>query len=226
MEKNETIRPSLLSGDFTHLAKDVKEMISLGIKDCHFDVMDGSFVKSISFGEPIFKALNTKFGKKISFDVHLMTLHPIRQMEQYAFLGAKEISIHYEALKGDVMKQVEKFRKKFPDVRIGLAFNPATDVSLVLPFGNLFDYFLVMSVVPGKGGQPFIEGSEEKIARLSEMRKQNHLSFKIMVDGGINENNAALCYKSGADYLVCGSYYFKCNDKKEMLMRMKETFAR
>lgn len=221
MEKEKTIRPSLLGGDFTHLAKDVKEMISLGIEDCHFDVMDGSFVKSISFGEPVFKALYDKFHGKINFDVHLMTLNPVRQMEQYALLGATEIAIHYEALKGN-FKSVERFKKKYPSVKVGLSINPDTDVSLVLGLGNVFDYFLVMSVVPGKGGQSYIEGSEKKVLRLAKAREQNHLSYKIIVDGGINDRTAKLCLSAGADYLVCGSFYFKSADKKELLKKMKE----
>ncbi|MFA6860793.1 MAG: ribulose-phosphate 3-epimerase [Bacilli bacterium] len=216
MEKETLIRPSLLSSDFTDLKKDLRSLTALKITHCHFDVMDGTFVDNISFGEPFFKSVNDKYSKKITFDVHLMTEDPLRQARQFALLGAKEISFHYEALHNKYRKY-RKLRKDFPDVKFGLAFSPETDVSLVIGLASMFDFFLVMSVVPGKGGQSYIPGSENKVKRLDQIRKMNKLNFQIGVDGGLNEITGPLCYQNGADFLVMGSYFFHAPDRKKAL---------
>ncbi len=216
MEKENLIRPSLLSADFLHLCHDVEAMISLNITHCHFDVMDGTFVKEISFGQPLFRSLKGYFAD-IIFDVHLMTENPLFQAESFLSLGAKEVCFHYEVMTlGDIMK-IAKLKESYPDSKIGIAISPETkteEIQTVLP---LFDYVLVMSVVPGKGGQPFIEGSETKIAKLAKIRDENKLSYQIGVDGGINDKTAPICIESGADFLVAGSYYFKSDDKKHAL---------
>lgn len=216
MEKENLIRPSLLSADFLHLSQDVEEMISLGITHCHFDVMDGSFVKEVSFGQPLFRSLK-KYFSDIVFDVHLMTLNPLVQAESFLSLGAEEVCFHYEAMTlGDIMK-INQLKEKYPTCKIGIAISPETSVNEILTVLPLFDYVLVMSVVPGKGGQAFIEGSEKKIADLDNIRKEKNLSFFIGVDGGINERTAPLCENGGADFLVAGSYYFKAQDRKRAL---------
>lgn len=217
MEKETVIRPSLLSGDFSHLGKDVEEAISYGIASLHFDVMDGTFVEDISFGEPVFKNLMSNYGSQIDFDVHLMVVDPLKQLRRFASLGAKEVAIHFEALHQEDYESLAAIRKEFPDLKIGLAFNPSTsvaDIKLRLP---LFDYVLVMSVVPGKGGQSFLDGSDRKTKELADYRKENNLSYLIGVDGGINDFTGPICYASGVDYLVAGSYYFKAKDRKKTL---------
>lgn len=224
MEKETLIRPSLLSADFTNLNKDLRTLIALKITHCHFDVMDGTFVNNISFGEPLFKSVNDRYGKKITFDVHLMTLSPLRQAKQFALLGAKEISFHYEAMHNH-FNQVKRLKKQFPNVKFGLAVSPETDISFVLGLTNLFDYFLIMSVIPGKGGQSFIPGSELKVKRLAEVRKMNNLHFEIGVDGGLNDITGPLCYQNGADFLVMGSYFFKAPDRALALEKVHKNLA-
>ncbi|MFA6829925.1 MAG: ribulose-phosphate 3-epimerase [Bacilli bacterium] len=225
MEKENLIRPSLLSADFLHLSRDLNEMKKLGISHCHYDVMDGTFVSSVSFGEPLFSQVNAKYGKYITFDVHLMTISPLRQFRQYALIGAKEISFHYEAISNDDLAKIPELRKEFPEVKIGLAISPETDVSLILGIANMFDFFLIMSVVPGKGGQGFIQGSENKIRRLVQARQLNHFNYTIGVDGGINEQTALKCYEAGADFMVCGSYYFKSKDRQSILDGINHTLG-
>lgn len=219
MEKETVIRPSLLSADFLHLQKDIEEMIACHITHCHFDVMDGSFVENISFGKTIFDAVKP-FQDQIIFDVHLMTLDPLRQVENFASYGAKEISFHFEVMTlGDIVK-IKEFRDKYPEVKLGLAFSPETAVEELYQILPLLDFVLVMSVVPGKGGQAFLEESKEKIEKLVAFRKEHRLSYQIGVDGGINEKTGPLCLSLGADYLVAGSYYFKSADKKEALKKI------
>jgi ribulose-phosphate 3-epimerase len=217
MEKETLIRPSLLSADFSALGKDVEEAIDLAIEQIHFDVMDGTFVDNISFGEPVFASLNKKYGDKMVFDVHLMVINPLKQLVQFAELGAKEVAIHFEAMMPGDYDAIAEIKSRFPGLKVGLAINPLTSIASVEPVLDEFDFVLVMSVVPGKGGQSFIEGSELKIQELAELRDSLKLTYKIGVDGGINATTAPLCYKAGADYMVAGSYYFKAKDRAAVL---------
>lgn len=225
MEKEERVlRPSLLSADFSCLEKQIDEMIDLGIKDCHFDVMDGSFVDEISFGEPVFRSLVKKYSGKIDFDVHLMTLNPEKQIRQFYICGAREICFHFETFDRDT-SSILRMKEEMPGLRLGIAFSPETDVKDVLPYLHLFSSVLVMSVVPGKGGQSYIPGSEDKIRILDEYRKKNVLPYLIGVDGGINKDTARLVYQSHVDWMVCGSYYFKAADKKRLLCEFHDSIG-
>jgi ribulose-phosphate 3-epimerase len=217
MEKENLVRPSLLSADFNHLGNDIEECISLGISHIHYDVMDGTFVDDISFGEPVFGKVNQAYGNQVTFDVHLMTFTPLKQVELFARIGVKEICFHYEMLTLGDIPRLREVRSKYPELMIGIAFSPETQVEELKDILSFFDYVLVMSVVPGKGGQKFIPGSEDKVAWLNHFRKEANLSYTIGVDGGINEVTGPLCTRNGADFLVAGSYYFKSKDKKACL---------
>ena len=217
MEKENLVRPSLLSADFNHLGEAIEEAISLGVSHIHYDVMDGTFVDNISFGEPVFKRVNLIYGNQVTFDVHLMTVNPLKQVEQFAQLGCKEICFHFEALTLGDIPRIREVRDRYPGIKIGLAFSPETSVEELKTILNFFDYVLVMSVVPGKGGQKFILGSEKKIAQLNEFRSTFHLPYTIGVDGGINDKTGILCIENGVDWMVAGSYYFSANDKKAAL---------
>lgn len=213
MEKEEyLIRPSLLSSSFLSLQDDIEEMISLNIKSCHYDVMDGTFVEQISFGQPILKSILKTYKDRINFDVHLMTINPLKQVNSFLELGSRDITFHYEVIADDLNSYIN-LKKEYPDLKLGIAISPETEEKKIFSILKYFDSVLVMSVVPGKGGQKYIEGSEDKIKNLSTFRKDNNLNFIIGVDGGINEKTGALCHKNGADYLVCGSYYFKASDR-------------
>lgn len=225
MEKETVIRPSLLACDFLHLGEAVEEMISLHINSAHFDVMDGNFVPSISFGQPIFQSLKPYFDQ-ISFDVHLMVNNPLEQMDSFFQLGSEEVTIHVESLGKEGREQLLLMKAKYPGRRIGLALSPESDISLLFPYLDLVDEILIMSVVPGKGGQKYIVGSEEKIAALAKGKKESHASYLIGVDGGINDTTGPLCLEHGADFLVAGSYYFKAEDKKEALAKIHQGVRR
>ncbi len=220
MEKETLIRPSLLSADFNNLSKDIEECIALGITHIHYDVMDGTFVDEISFGEPIFRKVNEAYGDKITFDVHLMTVNPMKQVNLFASLGVKEICFHYEALTLGDIPRIKEVKAKYPSLKLGIAFSPDTETKEVKTVISFFDYVLVMSVVPGKGGQKYIPGSEDKIGELDSYRKKFNLNYFIGVDGGINDSTAPLCVNAGADFLVAGSYYFKSTDRKKCLQSL------
>ncbi len=221
MDKEEKIRPSLLASDYLHIGRDINQIIKLGLKTVHFDVMDGSFVDDITFGEPLFRTLSSKYRGKISFDVHLMVDTPFKHVRSFYEAGAREISFHYENTKGSVDK-IAQIREEYPDLKLGLAISPETPVSLVYGLSNLFDYYLIMSVVPGKGGQKFIEGSQEKVRLLSEFRRINNLNFYIGIDGGIDAKRAKELFAIGCDYTVIGSSFFKAEDKESFIKEALE----
>ncbi len=216
MDKEEKIRPSLLASDFLDIGRDVSDICRLGLKKVHFDVMDGSFVDDISFGEPLYRALMKKFDGKLEFEVHLMVDTPFEHVESFYGAGAREISFHYENT-FDRMDQVSMIKENHPDLKLGLAISPKTKISSVYGLYNLFDYFLIMSVVPGKGGQEFIGESEDKLKKLSRFRKDNRLGFCIGMDGGIDAKKAKRLFSLGLDYAVTGSSYFKAEDKKAFI---------
>ena len=221
MEKETVVRPSLLSASFLHLDEDIKEAIQYGITHIHFDVMDGRFVEQISFGEPIFSQVQKGYGKEVVFDTHLMVEHPLEQVRQFALLGAEEISVHFEALSVSDFIGLSRIREEYLTLKIGLAISPETKVEEILSVLPAFDFILVMSVVPGKGGQKFIPDALDKIASLDQIRKEKGYTYTIGVDGGINDVTGPLCLNSGVDFLVAGSYYFHAQDRKEVIRRIK-----
>jgi ribulose-phosphate 3-epimerase len=221
MEKETVIRPSLLACDFLHLQEELEECMEHGFTHIHFDVMDGNFVEEISFGEPLFRKVQEKFGDDITFDVHLMVVNPIDQIRLFAALGAREISLHFEAMcVGDVI-ELTKIEQEYPSLKIGLAISPETKVEEMREFATAFDFVLVMSVHPGKGGQKFMPEALEKIKQLAALREEKGAQFEIGVDGGINEENGSLCVKAGANFLVAGTSYFKAKDRYESVKRIK-----
>ena len=216
MDKEEKIRPSLLACDYLHVGRDMEDVCKLGLKKVHFDVMDGSFVNDITFGEPLYRALKKKFDGKLEFEVHLMVDTPFEHVESFYEAGAREISFHYENT-SDRMDRVLRIKENHPDLKLGLAISPETKISSVYGLYNLFDYFLIMSVVPGKGGQKFIEESEEKLKMLSQFRKDNRLGFHIGMDGGIDAKRAKRLFSLGLDYAVTGSSYFNAEDRESFI---------
>ena len=145
-----------------------------------------------------------------------MTKDPLRHVRQFYALGARNIAIHYETL-DEGMDGIKRVKDELPGLSLSLAFSPETKTSLVMPFHSLFDGFLVMSVVPGKGGQSFMPEALEKIAMLDYFRRSNGLTFDIAVDGGIDASTGKMCIEKGADHLVCGSSFFKAEDKGAFL---------
>lgn len=218
MEKTSLIRPSLLAADFLHLKREMDQIVRLPLSMVHFDVMDGCFVEEVSFGEPLYRTLKAAYGRKVDFDVHLMVKDYLRHVELFSGLGAKTITIHYEAVRN--FRDVVRLRKRHPELSLGLALSPETDVSRVLSLYDIFDRFLVMSVVPGRGGQAFLPASLEKIRRLDLFRRDNGLSYEIEVDGGVNLQTGRECFRAGADALVCGSAFFRAEDKAEFLREL------
>ncbi len=203
------IAPSILAADFGILREEVAKVEAADIKYLHLDAMDGDFVPNISFGAPVIKALRPH--SKMIFDAHLMVSEPIRYIDDFAKAGCDIITVHVEACE-DVRATLEKIRSY--GIKAGLSIKPATNPDLILPYLDLLDLVLVMSVEPGFGGQSFIESAHEKIKWLSKLRCERKLSYIIEVDGGIGKDNREAVFASGADLLVMGSAFFKYEDYK------------
>ncbi|MGP1523066.1 MAG: ribulose-phosphate 3-epimerase [Treponema sp.] len=197
------LAPSILSADFTALASSIKTIEDAAADWIHIDIMDGSFVPNISFGQPIVKALRPV--TKLPFDVHLMINNPEQHVETFAKAGADWITFHWENVIHchRLIQHIHDLGKK-----AGISIVPSTPVSAleaVLPY---VDLVLVMSVNPGFGGQKLIEPCLNKIPELVKLREQNGFSYLISVDGGVNGDNVSRVIKTGVDVIVSGSAFF------------------
>lgn len=201
--KETLLAPSLLSADFADLAGAIKKIENGGGSAVHIDVMDGSFVPQITYGEPVIKSIRKLTD--LPFDVHLMIEKPERMVESFASAGADWITFHYESTIhiDRLIHQVQSLGKK-----CGISIVPSTPVSFLREILHLVDLVLVMGVNPGFGGQAFIPRTLKKVGELDRFRTERGLSFKISVDGGVNEKNYKDVAAAGADILVSGSSFF------------------
>lgn len=185
----------------------------------HCDIMDGVFVKNKTYDYMLVSNINQ--NSLIMLDVHLMCSEPLKIIKQYIKAGANLISIHYEAFKdkADLMEALNLIKSNH--ILAGLAFNPSTPLNQIKIYAHDFDVFLVMSVVPGESGQKFIPECLEKIKELSLLRKNNNYTYKIEVDGGVNEENVKSIIDAGADIIVSGSYIFNHENKEKAVAILK-----
>lgn len=198
------LAPSILSADFKALAEDIKQTEENGAKYLHYDVMDGLFVPSISFGMPVLASIKSCTNQVI--DAHLMIKEPIRYIEDFKKAGADLITVHVEACE-DVDATIAKIREN--DMKVGLSICPETPVSELLPYLDKIDMVLIMSVHPGFGGQKFIPESLDKIRETRAAIVERGLNVDIQVDGGINNSTVRSVLDAGVNIIVAGSAIFK-----------------
>lgn len=211
------IAPSVLASDFSKLGKEVKKITKFGADYVHLDVMDGVFVKNITFGPAIISAIRP--STNLPFDVHLMITEPSKYVENFARVGADIITFHVEAEK-NVQKTINLI--KSCGKLAGLSIKPETSVNEILKYLDLIDLVLVMTVEPGFGGQKFILEMLEKVKILkSEILKRN-LCTLLEVDGGIDEKTAKLSASCGADICVAGTSIFKSANMKNAIGKLRQ----
>lgn len=185
--------------------QDIVKKLDLSKPDyIHIDIMDGKFVSNKTWTTSEVK----KFASysTLPLEVHLMVNNPSKYIEDYALMNTSIIIFHYEAVK-DINEMINKV--KLYGLKVGIAINPETNINVLIPYLNMIDEVLIMSVHPGKSGQSFIEESLEKISVLKNIILEGNYKTIISVDGGINNETGLLCKDAGADELVSASYIQK-----------------
>lgn len=214
------LAPSILAGNHARLGESLDTIIQSGAPWLHLDIMDGHFVPNLTFGPETVRRLREEAPDALFFDVHLMLDNPDQHFEAFVKAGADCISIHIEPRGLDVAKTLADIRNY--QCQAGIVLNPGTAVERVEPFLEQVDLVLVMTVEPGFGGQSFQELCLEKIHQLHEWRRERSLSYRLEVDGGINEETGRQCREQGADTFVAGSAFFKAPDRQAFLKSLTD----
>ncbi|CUI16967.1 ribulose-phosphate 3-epimerase [Candidatus Protochlamydia naegleriophila] len=228
------IAPSILAGDFGHLADEAKRVEQAGADSLHLDIMDGHFVPNLTMGSQAVAAINR--ATDLFLDVHLMIYNPFDYIERFVEAGADSITFHIEATE-DVEETLAYIRKC--NIRAGLAFNPETSLSLIPKYLDKCDMILLMTVNPGFGGQEFIEEVLDKVKFTRDLcnrlniraggitPKSGHAAenqlppFDIQVDGGVTNQNVRRCVEAGANVLVAGTSLFKAPNLSDAVKEMR-----
>ncbi len=213
------LAPSILSADFGIIKEQLEAIDQAGAQYVHFDVMDGLYVPSISFGLPVLKTIR-KYTDRL-FDVHLMIVDPERYINDFVEAGADIITVHAEACR-HLDATVDLIKKS--GVMVGVALNPATPVSSIAHVLDKVDMVLIMTVNPGFGGQSLIPYTLDKVRELSDICNQKKLKLDIEVDGGVNIETIDDVLEAGANIIVAGSAVFNGDVKantEALLEKMK-----
>ena len=216
------ISPSLLAADFTKLGQEVERIEEAGATYLHLDVMDGNFVPNLSFGPGVISALRK--SSMLIFDVHLMICEPERYIDSFVKAGADIITVHYEAVKDPaaVLRSI-----KDREVKSCISISPATPVENIIPLVNdgLCDMVLIMTVVPGFGGQKFMPEMLDKVRKLRRFATKYGIPLDIEVYGGIPPENVCICTAAGANVIVAGTAIFGSKKANTVIKSMRQTAA-
>jgi len=211
------ISPSILSCDYSKMGEELLRMQKSGADWVHFDVMDGHFVPNITIGVPIVKSLRNV--SDIFFDVHLMISEPLKYIDSFAKAGADLITFHIES-DSDVKQTVEAI--KAAGCKAAISIKPKTPASEVLPYIDIIDMVLVMTVEPGFGGQSFMADMMPKVRKIRNECNARGIDLEIQVDGGIDENNISEAAKAGANVFVSGNTIFSAQDSAQMITLLRQ----
>ena len=201
--KTQILSPSLLSADFSNLGSEIKKIENNNGGAVHIDVMDGSFVPEITYGEPVIRSIRKL--TKLPFDVHLMVDKPELHIDSFVNAGADWVTFHFEAT-NHAHRIIQMLHEK--GKKAGVAICPGTSISVLSEILPCADIILVMTVNPGWGGQKLIPSCVEKVAQLKSYREEHGLNYMISVDGGVNNDTLKAVLDAGTDIVVSGSCFF------------------
>jgi ribulose-phosphate 3-epimerase len=210
------IAPSLLAANPAHYLSEIKDIEQGGAEWLHLDVMDGSFVPSITFGDNIVSM--AKKGCGLFLDVHLMINRPENHLNQFKRAGADRIIVHQETCP-HLHRVLGEIRSL--GMANGVALNPGTPVESIFDVLEITDLVLIMTVNPGWGGQPFLPTTLRKISAVRDEITRRQLPTVIEVDGGITPETAPQCVQAGASVLVAGSSVFGKSDRKAAILALR-----
>jgi len=217
------ITPSILTADFTRLGETLDDALQAGIRWIHLDVMDGNWVvnRTITFGPALIRSIRDRLGDNVVLDCHLMITNAEETWPQYVDAGVNLVIAHIEAVQ-DPATLIDSLHDA--GVQAGFVLNPDTPVDTILPYLQNLDLVLVMSVVPGKGGQSFMPEVEEKVrcfrTAIDQQISDGGRHTRLMIDGGIKAHNAAQVANWGVDIAVVGSGLI--NDKGTIAENLAE----
>ena len=213
------LSPSILSGDFAYLGRDVQDIAENGGKWVHVDVMDGNFVPNITIGIPTVKALRRVTD--LVLDVHLMIDRPIRYVEEFCKAGADYLTIHVEAdTEENTLAALEKIAAL--GVKPAICLKPGTPAEAAKPYLDKVAMILVMTVEPGFGGQSFMYDMMPKLRSLRQMLDEVNPACMLEVDGGVDLKTGPICRENGAEVLVAGSAYFNAPERKAFIKLIEQ----
>ena len=206
------VLPSLLLCDFGNLEREIRRLEDAGVKGLHLDVMDGHFVPNLTYGMPLVEAVRRLTSLPI--DAHLMISQPAKYVRQFAEAGADMLTVHAEAegAPRDLIEQIHGL-----GCGAGLAINPPTPLA-VKDCLELCQLVLVMSVMPGFGGQTF---DERALVKLGDLRDRALPGLLLEVDGGVNEQTIERCADSGANLFVVGSAIFNQDNYQAQVAKLE-----